>query len=305
MAATATASATVTATRALLPDAAPRAKTLFPPEKFRLQKGRIYRRVVAKLPPQYQKFYEEWQNGTPSKPIHWIPRPEKWSRNPQTGEIKVVQNCPIPVMFPHQSHKGIWGGEGVVEGLVKKAKFRRPVPWFWVPQLTKSVVYSEVLNKHLSVVVTDTTHQRIDEYEGLDSYLLKSPAYDLQSMLALKIKRKILLALLNKDFSHDDPENQQRLLEKYKDYLLPADEVEWYGLTVNEAQVKFDQLQKQIAKNAKVPLKYKFRQELLERLKVEQLNAAENPPEEKSGVSSLMSKLNPFSKPSGMPEKMT
>jgi large subunit ribosomal protein L28 len=86
---------------------------------------------------------------------------------------KVIQNYPIPVSYPNEMHQGIWGGEGTVEGLVKKAKYRSPVPRFWVPNLVKTVVHSEVLDKYLSVVVTERTLELIDEHTGLDSYLLK------------------------------------------------------------------------------------------------------------------------------------
>lgn len=86
---------------------------------------------------------------------------------------KIIRDRPIPVVYPHQSHLGIWGGEGVIDGLVKKGKFRSPVPKFWVPSLHRSVVYSEILDKYFSVVVTVKALRLIDEFHGLDSYLLK------------------------------------------------------------------------------------------------------------------------------------
>lgn len=70
-------------------------------------------------------------------------------------------------------HQGLWGGEGVVQGLVKKAKYRSPVPRFWIPNFFKTVVYSEILDKYLSVVATERALALIDEHAGLDSYLLK------------------------------------------------------------------------------------------------------------------------------------
>ena len=36
---------------------------------------------------------------------------------------KPVQNHPIEVRFPVQCNKGLWGGEGIVEGMVKKMYF--------------------------------------------------------------------------------------------------------------------------------------------------------------------------------------
>lgn len=67
----------------------------------------------------------------------------------------------------------MWGGEGVVQGFQKRDKYRRRVPHFWVPILKRSVVYSEILNKYISVVVTDRTINLINSNYGFDHYLLK------------------------------------------------------------------------------------------------------------------------------------
>lgn len=70
-------------------------------------------------------------------------------------------------------HQGLWGGEGLIEGLIKKAKYRSPVPKYWVPNFQKTVIYSEILDKYLSVVVTERALELIDWHAGLDNYLLK------------------------------------------------------------------------------------------------------------------------------------
>ena len=85
----------------------------------------------------------------------------------------MTKDRPIPVVYPDQQHEGIWGGEGVVEGTVKKSKYQVPVPRFWTPNLQKTVVYSEILNKYLSLIVTERALKLIDEQYGLDSYLIK------------------------------------------------------------------------------------------------------------------------------------
>lgn len=85
-----------------------------------------------------------------------------------------VQNVPIPLKFPPESNKQIWGGEGIIQGFLKKHKiYKRRVPHFWFPQLKRSVVYSEVLDKYMSVVVTPRTINLINENFGFDHYLLK------------------------------------------------------------------------------------------------------------------------------------
>lgn len=60
-----------------------------------------------------------------------------------------------------------------MRGYRKKGKFKRRVPQFWIPTLKKSVVYSEVLNEYMRIVVTNRTINLIHEHYGFDHYLLK------------------------------------------------------------------------------------------------------------------------------------
>lgn len=48
--------------------------------------------------------------------------------------------------------------------------FRRPN--YWVPNLKKSVLYSEILNSYMDVTVTERTLKLIDENKGFDHYIL-------------------------------------------------------------------------------------------------------------------------------------
>uniref|UniRef100_A0A1B6E1L6 Uncharacterized protein n=1 Tax=Clastoptera arizonana TaxID=38151 RepID=A0A1B6E1L6_9HEMI len=98
--------------------------------------------IPARLPQAYKDFYKEWKMTTPS-PVHYRPEPGKWKRNPDTGEVTPVQNIPIPVKFPRESHSQLWGGEGVVQGFEKRAKLIRRIPKFWTPTLLKTIVHSE------------------------------------------------------------------------------------------------------------------------------------------------------------------
>jgi len=70
-------------------------------------------------------------------------------------------------------HEGIWGGEGIVQGFLKKGKFKRRVPHFWIPILKNSVLYSEVLDAYMRITITDRTLTLIHENYGFDHYLLK------------------------------------------------------------------------------------------------------------------------------------
>lgn len=84
-----------------------------------------------------------------------------------------VQNRPMRLRFPKQMDEGIWGGEAIVQGFIKKSKFYRRTPRFWVPKLLKSAVYSEVLDQHIRTLLTRRTVDLIHENYGFDHYLLK------------------------------------------------------------------------------------------------------------------------------------
>jgi large subunit ribosomal protein L28 len=135
------------------------------------------------------------------------------------------------------------------------------VPHYWFPTLLRSIVYSEILDKHMAIIVTQRTLNLIHENYGLDHYILKvtilimhvfllphkrdielklsillpstlngrlskedtclfqTPACDLQSLLAFKLKRKMLLSLLKKDMYPDDPVKREDVYNTYKKYL--------------------------------------------------------------------------------------
>jgi large subunit ribosomal protein L28 len=148
-----------------------------------------------------------------------------------------VQNYPIQVIYPKESNEHMWGGEGVVQGFQVRDWRRRRVPHFWMPHLKRSVVYSEVLDKYISVIVTERTISLINSNYGFDHYLLKvkvqkksycvknkffeqTPACDLKSLLPLSLKRKILQELEKGCPSyHNKPEKQKEVYSKYKQYL--------------------------------------------------------------------------------------
>lgn len=175
--------------------------------------------------------------------VHYIPQEGKWKRDDLTGEIQPIQNIPIPLKYPVEINEGLWGGEAVVKGMFsvdlcvndsyvseltllttsgfqKRDPQRRRVPHYWVPVLKRTVVKSEILNTHLSVTVTDRTINLINDHYGFDHYLLKTPACDLVSMLALKLKKQILIELMNgcPRYAYD-PQKQKEVYEEYKTYL--------------------------------------------------------------------------------------
>lgn len=80
---------------------------------------------------------------------------------------------PIPTIHVKEQDEQIWGGEGIVQGFIKRHPKKLRVPRFWIPVLKRSVVYSEILDKHISVVVTERAIRLINEHYGFDHYILK------------------------------------------------------------------------------------------------------------------------------------
>lgn len=229
----------------------------------------------AELPDAYRKFWNEWHHQLPAA-VHYVPKEGKFERDPKTGLVTPIQNVPIPLKRVREEWNGIWGGEAVVQGYRKKKVRKCPMPHFWVPTLKRSVVRSEVLNEYMSVVVTERTIRMIHEHHGFDHYLLKSPACDLRSILALKIKQKILKDLLEGSpaWQHD-PSRQQEINKEFNKYLdqYTNEEIDWYGLTWMEAIRKRSSEIK--ALNPILPHKVIFRAKLIEQLKAAGIEEAQ------------------------------
>jgi len=67
-----------------------------------------------------------------------------------------------------------------------------------------------------------------------DASYLQTPACDLKSLLALRLKRKILTALADKTLYPDDPEKHAEVYDKYKQYLEAVREIFLYHLKNRE-----------------------------------------------------------------------
>nr|CAH7741029.1 unnamed protein product [Callosobruchus chinensis] len=257
--------------------------------------------LATRLPEAYKKFYKEWRLTEPTA-VHYIPENGKWKRNDITGEVLPVQNVPLPVIYPLESNKHIWGGEGVIQGFQSRGEATRRVPHFWVPALKRTVVYSEVLDKYLSVIVTERAISLINSNYGFDHYLLKTPACDLRGLLPLKLKRKILQELQKGCPTYADrPEKQKDMMQRYEKYLsaYSTEEIEWYGYSLQEALRILKQQIEEEERSKIIPLKQIYRAQLIEKLKAASLSELTETKagEIGSGESgSWLQKMNPFGK---------
>ena len=188
--------------------------------------------LYARLPQFYRTQYEAWEKyRATARTPHEIPPEVKspWTTD-KYGAPKLACDVPIRVHYPDQCDKGIWGGEGIVEGLTKKSKrwFDAYSPRIWRPSLSRRVFYSEILDKHLLITCTPRTLDLVDEHNGFDQYILKTHPVDLRSQLALDIRRNILLALAKGTCAKE-------LQNRYAKFIIPANEAEWFGLPLDKA----------------------------------------------------------------------
>ncbi|KAK6644424.1 hypothetical protein RUM43_000691 [Polyplax serrata] len=226
--------------------------------------------IGARLPTEYRKFYDEWKNTTP-EPVHYIPEKGTWRKDEETGQMKRIENIPLPAFHSKELDNILTGGEKIIFGYIQKKKTGFEVPKFWIPFIYKSVVYSEILNKYISVHMTKRVIELIHKHRGFDSYLLETRACDLGTLLALRLKKKLLFALNDKNLPYDEEKNC-KVYEKYKKYCIPPEELEWYGLSFQEACRKQIEIEKAKQREAIIPLKYLFRSQLIEDLKAQGIN---------------------------------
>lgn len=219
----------------------------------------------GKLPSHYKSFYFTWRLG-PQIPIHYLPTPGKFIKD-KFGLVQRVQNVPIPVIYPDEFHQGLWGGEGVIKGLKEPPKQRhypnprKPACAYWFPKLEKGVVYSEILEKHIEMLMTLRGRRLVDQHLGFDSYLLETPVNEIYAWDLLKIKREMLLKLA-------DPKSdlKDEIREKYDRFKVEREEADWHGLRLHEAYDKVRRIEYLQNKSLKVPKKHEYRAELIELL---------------------------------------
>ena len=178
----------------------------------------------------------------------------------------MVNDTPLNILRPEEADKGIWGGEGVVKGFYKYRTFYGFYsPRLFMPLLYNSQIYSEVLDVYLQLQCNERALALFDKAMGFDNYILRTPIREFKSNLALKLRRKMLLSLAKEDYYPTDPERHAYIKEKYRDCVIPLEEADWIGLTMEEA---LEKLKLQEAKaNPVLPLKYKYRNELIHLLK--------------------------------------
>lgn len=223
------------------------------------------------LPCHYKERCIEFMTQDP-EPVHWRPDPTPYRLDEDSGERIPVVNAPIPVVYPKECNNGLWGGEGIIFGYYKKTDPKRKdklptLPRIWKPLLKKRVLYSEILDRWMAITTTLRALYLIDESFGLDYYILKTHEVDLCSRLGMTLKREMLLALAQKSLYPDNPVKREKVYNKFKDFVIPAKEAEWVGLSIPEAVEKAKKEHAEL--NKPTPLKDLYLTELVSKLHID------------------------------------
>lgn len=137
-------------------------------------------------------------------------------------------------------------------------------PKVWFPKLIRSVLYSDILDEYFRVVITYRTKDAINEAKGFDFYILKTPVQDLQSQFGLELRREMLIRLAKKNYYPNDPDKFKMIEEKYKEFVIPLEEAEWFGLTLKAAVAKQHEIE--LKSKSLMPLKVRYAQDLINEL---------------------------------------
>ncbi|XP_068441926.1 large ribosomal subunit protein bL28m [Clinocottus analis] len=232
-------------------------------EVLKLKQG-----IYARLPKHYLKSLELRE----PTPVHWKPLGVQYQAHPITGQKQRVQDVPIPIFYPPNSQDGLWGGEGFISGFryANNDKMSTRLRKTWKPQLFKRELYSEILDHKFTITVTARTLNLIDAAFGFDFYILNTSKEDLNSKLAMDLKRAMLLRLArrNTELYPSDPVKREKVYNKYKQFEIPEEEADWFGLSLEEAVEK----QRQLEHKEPEPLFKAFVEELVEELHIQKLS---------------------------------
>lgn len=217
-----------------------------------------HNKSIAALPKPYLDYLEE-SRAPPERVVDSPPDTKylDYDQDYETGYVYRKPDQPIPVIRPPRAENALWGGLGMVEGFKKPKKLKPRWAQLWWPTLERHTFYSDILDVHINVEVTERTLELIDNNQGFDFYILKTPIRDLGSEFGRRLKHKMLLALARDD--------REYIRKKYKDYIRPVEEVAWHGLKENEALSKFRLMR--VEETIDPPLRLTYARQLIEELK--------------------------------------
>jgi len=253
---------------------------IFPPGSLR-----------SRLPQHFKNNYLAKLEKRPDV-LHQVPYEAKYRLDAETGFRIPIQDPPIRTIRPPSLDRGLFGGERVINGYIKDRPKTSLGPFtkiddandkkrpdFWFPNYQLKMFFSEILDRYLMVVVTETTLAQIDEASGFDAYILKTSIVDLDSRLGECLKKEMNERLLSMTAGpSENIDKQKEIYAKYAPMMLAKDEVEWLGLTLSEACAKQMAIESKMVEQRTIPLKLLLAKKVFDETKVRMLEEEEDEP---------------------------
>ncbi|CAL8069722.1 unnamed protein product [Calicophoron daubneyi] len=223
--------------------------------------------IIARLPEHYKRRYLESHQTKPESKV--VPPPVLVGRSKFVNYLSPGAYCDIPpkVIYPPESQRCLWGNEGILSGYVQKKETSPICPKMWGPSLSQQIFYSEILNRYMIIIVSEAVLSSIESLGGFDQYILSTPEESMHSRLGMHLKRDMLKTLSDPNFCASNREKRESILSRYSKYVLPREEAEWVGLTLEEAVKKQTKLEYEVARLSVRPRKIDLTEKLLEELK--------------------------------------
>jgi len=237
----------------------------------------------SRLPEHFKEKYLAKLQQRPDV-SHQEPYEAKYRIDAETGFRIPIQDPPVRTVRPPTLDRCLFGGERVINGYQKNfpndtngpytivdATKERKTAHFWFPVYKLHIFFSEILDRYLMVPVTETTLAAVDAAAGFDLYILKTDLVNLDSRLGEFLKKEMMVRLRNGEAGPADADEgtKREIYDRYKDHLLPEEEVEWLGLTLAEACAKQLKIESKMAENRTIPLKYVFAKKVFDELRYE------------------------------------
>ncbi|KAL3311210.1 39S ribosomal protein L28, mitochondrial [Cichlidogyrus casuarinus] len=165
------------------------------------------------------------------------------------------------IFKPPEMLNCIVGKEGIISGRYQHKKLSPKSALFITPKLEQHLFFSELLDMWLKVIVTKQVLKEIELARTFDRYILECKDAGMEDNLVNNLKRRLLLKL-------DQLSPQSKLLLKYKEFVVPRDQIEWVGLSLEQAitkQLSLDELNRV----PREPLKQVFTRRFISNLKKE------------------------------------
>ncbi|CAH8496051.1 unnamed protein product [Schistosoma turkestanicum] len=213
--------------------------------------------VINRLPSHYRRRYLQNQHELANERVC----NSSLLKDDKTGNVLPSSyfDTPMKIVYPPESQKCLWGGEGIVQGYWEKVTRRPRFPKTWSPVLMENLFHSEILNRWMTIIVTDSALKQIEKANGFDFYILSTPESKLRSRLGMHLKRDMLVTLARAE----QDGHMKKSWQKYSKFIIPLEEAEWIGLTLEEAVKKQMKMEYEKSRSQIKPLKFSLAEKLI------------------------------------------